>query len=201
MWGCVDLASTDVSEESILHLQGRKFRERWTSVGRWLQSATHTGSPLADFSTLKMEATRSSETSFDARSTQCHIPGDDILQTYSFSKTEDEDKMQSLIWESMINCIRCTSFHPGRKIFVYRCYASHSYISYIKQNKGIGMSRNINITLRAKKTCNSWSGCDCPPAAHFELNRAMSKWPQNPKHSAIGLNFQVKQNSHFQARI
>jgi hypothetical protein len=31
-----------------LHLQGRKIRERGTSVNRWLQTA--------DFSTLKMEA-------------------------------------------------------------------------------------------------------------------------------------------------
>jgi hypothetical protein len=36
--------------------------------------------PLSDFSTLKMEAIRSSETSVDARSTQHHIPEDDILQ-------------------------------------------------------------------------------------------------------------------------
>jgi hypothetical protein len=37
------------------------------------------GSPLADFSTLKLEAIRSSETSVNARSTQPHIPEDDIL--------------------------------------------------------------------------------------------------------------------------
>jgi hypothetical protein len=42
--------------------------------------SAHAGSPLADFSTLKMEAIRSSETSVDARSTQHHIPEDDILQ-------------------------------------------------------------------------------------------------------------------------
>jgi hypothetical protein len=37
------------------------------------------GSQLADFSTLKMEAIRSSETVVNARSTQLHIPNDDIL--------------------------------------------------------------------------------------------------------------------------
>jgi hypothetical protein len=37
------------------------------------------GSPLADFSTLKMEAIRFSETSVKARCTQHHIPEDDIL--------------------------------------------------------------------------------------------------------------------------
>jgi hypothetical protein len=44
-----------------LHLQGRKIRERGTSVSRWLQTApADAGSSLADFSTLKMEAIRSS---------------------------------------------------------------------------------------------------------------------------------------------
>jgi hypothetical protein len=33
----------------------------------------HAGSPVADFSTMKMEAIRSSETSVDAKSTQRHI--------------------------------------------------------------------------------------------------------------------------------
>jgi hypothetical protein len=37
------------------------------------------GSPLANFSTLKMETIRSSETSVNARSTQRHVPEDDIL--------------------------------------------------------------------------------------------------------------------------
>jgi hypothetical protein len=45
-----------------------------------LQPPAHAGSPLADFSSLKMEAIRSSETSVDPRSTQLHIPEDDILQ-------------------------------------------------------------------------------------------------------------------------
>jgi hypothetical protein len=42
----------------------------------------HAGSPLADSSTLKMEAIRSSETSVNARSTQRHISEDDILYYY-----------------------------------------------------------------------------------------------------------------------
>jgi hypothetical protein len=59
-----------------LHLQGRKFREQGTSVSRWLQTEAtvenasaclqppaHAGSSLADFSSLKMEAMRSFETS------------------------------------------------------------------------------------------------------------------------------------------
>jgi hypothetical protein len=41
----------------------------------------HAGSPLEDFSTLNMEAILSSEMSVNARSTQRHIPEDDILQS------------------------------------------------------------------------------------------------------------------------
>jgi hypothetical protein len=46
---------------------------------RGLQTPAHAGSPIADFSTLKMEAILSSETSVNARSTQSHIPEGDIL--------------------------------------------------------------------------------------------------------------------------
>jgi hypothetical protein len=42
-----------------------------------------------DFSTLKMEAIRSSETSIDARSTQRHIPEDDILYKVKFQQISD----------------------------------------------------------------------------------------------------------------
>jgi hypothetical protein len=38
------------------------------------------GSLLADFSTLKMEAIRSSETSVNPGSTRCHTPEDYILK-------------------------------------------------------------------------------------------------------------------------
>jgi hypothetical protein len=41
----------------------------------------HAGSSLADFSTLKMEAIRSSETSVHTRSTRRHIPEDGILHS------------------------------------------------------------------------------------------------------------------------
>jgi hypothetical protein len=57
-----------------LHLKGRKIRERS------LQPPAHAGSSLADFSTLKMEAIRSSETSVKSTSsTRRHIPEDGIL--------------------------------------------------------------------------------------------------------------------------
>jgi hypothetical protein len=55
-----------------LHLQGRKIRERGTSVSRW----------------LKMETIISSETSVHTRSTRSHIPEDGILQQPVYSHLE-----------------------------------------------------------------------------------------------------------------
>jgi hypothetical protein len=46
-----------------------------------LQPPAHANSSLADFSTLKMEALRSSETSVHTRSTRRHIPEDGILHS------------------------------------------------------------------------------------------------------------------------
>jgi hypothetical protein len=66
MWRHVDLVWTDVSEERI----------------------AHAGSSLADFSTLKMDAIRSSETSVHTRSTRRHNPEDVILQSSMKSVNE-----------------------------------------------------------------------------------------------------------------
>jgi hypothetical protein len=57
-----------------LHFQGLKISE--------LQTPAHAGSSLADFSTLKMEAVRSSETSVHTRCTLRHIPEDGILHSH-----------------------------------------------------------------------------------------------------------------------
>jgi hypothetical protein len=51
-----------------LHLQG--VFDWWLN----LQPPDHAGSSFVDFSTLKMEAIRSSETSVHTRSTWSHIP-------------------------------------------------------------------------------------------------------------------------------
>jgi hypothetical protein len=52
--------------------------EFWLS----LQPPAHAGYSFADFSTLKMEAIRSSEMSVYTRSTQRHIPEDGILHSH-----------------------------------------------------------------------------------------------------------------------
>jgi hypothetical protein len=51
----------------------------WRRVHFVPQPPAHTGSSLPDFSTLKMEAIRPSETSVHTRSTWRHIPEDGIL--------------------------------------------------------------------------------------------------------------------------
>jgi hypothetical protein len=63
MWCHIDLVRTDVSEEPVWQL-------------------AHAGSWLADFSTLKVEAIRSSETSVHTRSTRRYIPEDGILHSH-----------------------------------------------------------------------------------------------------------------------
>jgi hypothetical protein len=71
MWRRVDLVWTEVSEERIASI----FRvEKSTSVSRWLQDA--------DFSTLKMEAIRSTETSVHTRFIWRHIPEGDIIHSH-----------------------------------------------------------------------------------------------------------------------
>jgi hypothetical protein len=61
----------------LLHFQCRKIRDRRTSVScRRLQPPAHAGSSLGNFSTMKMEALRSSETLVHRISTRRHIPED-----------------------------------------------------------------------------------------------------------------------------
>jgi hypothetical protein len=60
MWRHVDLVWTDVSEKCIA------------------ADRSHAASSLADFSTLKTEAIRSTETSVHTRSIRRHIPDDSI---------------------------------------------------------------------------------------------------------------------------
>jgi hypothetical protein len=86
MWCCVDLALTDVSEERI------------ASIFRVEESAS--GEPAwADGCRLKTEVIRSSETSVNARSTQRHIPEDDILHSHCCESLKSYIKTVHLFME------------------------------------------------------------------------------------------------------
>jgi hypothetical protein len=75
---CISCVNRRVGGTYRFLLQGRQIRERRTSVSRWLL----TGSWLADFSTLKMEAILSSNTSVHTRSTRRHIPEDSTVLNF-----------------------------------------------------------------------------------------------------------------------
>jgi hypothetical protein len=69
MSGGIDIVLTDVSKDCIASIQ---------------QPLAHAGSSLEDFSTLKMKAIRSSETSVYTISIRPHIPDDGILHIFSY---------------------------------------------------------------------------------------------------------------------
>jgi hypothetical protein len=85
LWRHVDLMWTDVSDErtaSIFSVEkSASDVPAWASVCR-LKPPAHAGSSFADFSTLKMEAIRSSETSVHTRLKWRHIPEDGILHSH-----------------------------------------------------------------------------------------------------------------------
>jgi hypothetical protein len=60
---------------------GGTYRDRGSSMSR-MQPPAQAGSSIADFSTLEMEAIRSSETSVHTKSTWRHFPEDSILHSH-----------------------------------------------------------------------------------------------------------------------
>jgi hypothetical protein len=60
------------------------------------QAPTHVDSSLADFSTLKMEEKRSSETSVHTGSTQRHIPDDGILHSHRCENLKSQIQVYTL---------------------------------------------------------------------------------------------------------
>jgi hypothetical protein len=62
---------------------------------RNVSTTAHAGSSLAKFSTRKMEAIRSSETSVHTKTTRRHIPGNGILQIRNSQATTEDDSAPS----------------------------------------------------------------------------------------------------------
>jgi hypothetical protein len=87
---CISCVNRRFGGRYRLRVQARKIRDPGTSVSKWLQTRRnlqpppHAGSFVVDFSTLKMEAIHSSETSVHTRYTWRHIPEHGILQIYIY---------------------------------------------------------------------------------------------------------------------
>jgi hypothetical protein len=75
---------------------------------QWLQPPANADSSLADFSTLKMEATRSSKTSVHTRSKWRHIPEGGILHSHC------RENLKSYKESSLLHVVQTDSgTHPA----------------------------------------------------------------------------------------
>jgi hypothetical protein len=121
----------------------------------WLQPPAHAGSSLADFSTLKMEAIRSSETSVHTRSTRRHIPEDGILHFSSLWITSPKTKLHS--WHLQENNGEVTrgshpTHHTGNLAEQAGISKSQSKLCYDRRSAGqsvLEQSTHLGLTTRS----------------------------------------------------
>jgi hypothetical protein len=73
-----------------------------------LQPPAHAGSSLADFSTLKIEATLSSETSVHTRFTRRHIQEDGIPQVIKMIGKQRHSSQQGILYAYKIQIVEIT---------------------------------------------------------------------------------------------
>jgi hypothetical protein len=78
------------------HIPNMHQWTKWEEVSS-LQPPAHVGSSLVDFSTLKIEAIRSSETPVHTRSTRHHIPEDGILH----GRHSENLKFYKICWKEV----------------------------------------------------------------------------------------------------
>jgi hypothetical protein len=127
-WSCVNRRFGGTYR---LHLQGRKIRERGSSLSRWLslQPPTHAASSFADFSALKLEAIRSCETSVHTRSTLRPIPEDDILHSHR------RENLRSYILYLQITSPRTRHNHQhspqSERVVGYTTWRAYSFLSTV----------------------------------------------------------------------
>jgi predicted nucleic acid-binding Zn ribbon protein len=129
-----------------------------------LQSPAHAGSSLADSSTLKMEMIRSSETSVHTRSTQRHIPEDDILHSHRCEILKSH--MEAIRPSEMSVNPRSTQRHiPEDDILhSHRC---ENFKSYIRRRYSSRTSSITLISLRHSILCLSQTGFHKLPRNKF----------------------------------
>jgi hypothetical protein len=97
-----------------------------------MRTPAHAGSSLADFSTLKMEAIRSSETSVHTRSIRRHIPEDGILHSHRRENLKSYKLLTSLMVVLPYNSTNCG---PGSSLISI----------YINKNVNVRLFKILNL--------------------------------------------------------
>jgi hypothetical protein len=107
-----------------LYIQGRKIRERWTSVSRWLQ--------------------RSSETSVNARSAQRHIPEDDILHRHRCEslKSYRYRELGSCSWPHAFSNF-CRNSKDTLRVFKFWNLHQRKHSTYLLQKSVTCVGKNV----------------------------------------------------------
>jgi hypothetical protein len=82
---------------------GKLYSQKMQIWNAYLQPPAHTGSSFVEFSTLKMEVTRSSETSVHTISTERYIPEGGILHSHRRENLKSYNGMNSLFFSRVGN--------------------------------------------------------------------------------------------------
>jgi hypothetical protein len=160
MWHRVDLVWTDISEERIASIfRVEKFGSEepaWAGVCS-LQPPAHSGSSFADFSTLKMEAIRSSETSIHTRSTRHHILVDGLLQDTSNTTFTTWNSAQLFQENYLISSVAVCSYTVRETLTGCRMTANEA-----------------RRTMRLENSCAQRKSCISVPVYCEHMDRAKS---------------------------
>jgi hypothetical protein len=129
-----------------------------------LRPPAHAGSSLADFSTLKTEAIRFSETSVHTRSTQRHIPEDGILHSNRCKNLKSYNVGNRLLnsnKESYTNSLLLFNILDPASWLAFFTWLDEEYrLQQLRSSLKIYNSCRWLSTLRARERCTELS--DCP---------------------------------------
>jgi hypothetical protein len=144
----------------------------WTDVSK---EPAHAGSSLADFSTLKMEAIRSSETSVQfTKSTRPHISEDGIL--HSHHRENLKFYIKSLFFRNISHVNEVARFtrnkHENPNIFVRNCRYVVRWIYLVIKvtDRRMGWNDRTKPSVAMNRLCHN--------SAHREVNVKCSLSPQ-----------------------
>jgi hypothetical protein len=123
-----------------------------------LQPPAHAGSSLADFSTLKMEAIRSSETSVHTRSARRHIPEDGILLHNHRREKPQISHWSMVIWHPSEGRIsipgsRSISTSSGNEYLIFMLLW---YLTFFPKLRMLRTASNYNYVLLFVHNTTYW---------------------------------------------